>query len=74
MAKPRQADLFEYFEPEPRGWTELDRLRKRYAQLERRVLSGDYVAKELEELTRISGEIIEREKEAREKWAKSFNS
>ena len=72
MGKLKQGDLFGKPEPEPRGWTELDKLRRKYAQLERRVLSGDYKADELDEMTRISEEIIKREQEAREKWAKSF--
>jgi len=73
MGKPKTSDLFGSPEPTPRGWTELDALRKKYQRLERRVLSGEYDTKDLEELTRTSGEIIEREKEAREKWGKSFN-
>jgi hypothetical protein len=72
--KGERSDLFGRVEPTPRGWTELDKLRKRYAQLERRVVSGDYESKDLEDMTRISGQITEREKEAREKWAKSFRA
>lgn len=74
MDKPKQGNLFGGSSQEPRGWTELDKLRLRYAQLERRVTSGEYKAKDLDELTAISEVIIQREQEAREKWAKSFKA
>jgi len=67
-----QGDLFGPREKTPRGWTELDKLRRQYATLEKRITQGDYVEKDLSEFHRVGEEIHEREQEARRKWAKSF--
>lgn len=68
-----QGDLFgSPLRPDNRGWTELDGLRRQYSSLERRILKGEYDEKDLEQLHEVSEEIIKREKEANEKWTKSF--
>jgi hypothetical protein len=69
-----QGDLFGKSQPTPRGWTELDKLRRRYAILEKRIINGEYDEKDVEEFHRIGETIIEREKEARGKWTQSFGS
>lgn len=70
-----QADLFGALAAaDNRGWTELDRLRRRYSALERKMETGEYTADEVDEFHRITDEILTREKEAREAWAKSFGS
>jgi hypothetical protein len=69
----KQGDLFGGADrATPRGWTELDKLRRRYSTLEKKVLLGDYNDREIEEFHRLSSKIIEREREAREAWSKSF--
>ncbi len=57
-----------------RGWTELDKLRRRYAHLERKILTGDYNESEVREFSMIQDRMIHREREAEEKWVKSFKS
>jgi hypothetical protein len=71
MKKPK-VDLFGDVHPTPRGWTELDRLRRRYGILTDKTFSGEITTKELEEAHRLNREIVLREEEAREKWKKSF--
>jgi hypothetical protein len=73
MRKKRQSDLFGTLkEPDPRGWTELDRVRRRYSMLEKKVRAGDFNSQEMDELETLRVQIYARENEAREKWAKSF--
>jgi hypothetical protein len=72
MAK--QPDLFGHPERTPRGWTELDRVRTRYSRLVRKVAEGEATERELEEARRLQDLIVEREKEASRKWAKSFGT
>jgi hypothetical protein len=74
MARPKQRDLFGAVRETPRGWTELDRVRRRYAVLERKVSTGDFTSAEMEEFGTLRAQIALRETEAREKWAKSFGS
>lgn len=56
----------------PRGWTELDRIRRRVSFLEKKVWSGDFTSAQMDELTTLQVQIKARENEAREKWEKSF--
>jgi len=65
-----QRDLFER-EPQA-SWTNLDELRRRYAALERKVVSGEFSSAEMDEFGLLSAMIVEKEREAREAWAKSF--
>jgi hypothetical protein len=69
-----RSDLFGVVRLTPRGWTELDRIRRRYSALEKKVHSGDFNSAEMEEFGTLRAQIILREIEAREKWAKSFGS
>ncbi len=69
-----QGDLFGKSQPTPRGWTELDKLRRRYASLEKRIVSGEYDAEDADEFHQLKETILEREKEARGKWTQSFGS
>lgn len=55
-----------------RGWTELDKLRRRLERLELKVSSGEYTDKDKEALEKLWILLGERYAEAREKWAKSF--
>jgi hypothetical protein len=55
-----------------RGWTELDRIRTRYAKLSQLVADGEANERQMEEASRLRILIIDRENEARVKWAKSF--
>jgi DNA-binding PadR family transcriptional regulator len=71
----KQGDLFGNEKSRtPRGWTELDRIRKRFDQLERKIKSGDYKDKDLEQLEKLRLLRDKREQEAREAWAKSFKA
>ena len=72
--KPKQQDLFGKTKKTERGWTELDKIRRRVAFLEKKVWSGEFTTQEMDELTTLQVQIKAREKEAREKWAKSFGS
>ncbi len=67
-----QGDLFGQKARTPRGWTELDKLRRRYAALEKRIKSGDYGSEDLEDFASLTEQIETREKEARDKWDRSF--
>ena len=67
-----QRDLFGPPEKTRRGWTELDRIRRRYSVLEKKILAGDFKSFEMEEFHNLSAQIIVREREAREAWLKSF--
>ncbi len=68
-----QGDLFgKARKRTPRGWTELDKLRRRYTALEKKIKSGDYKSDELEELENLKAKIVLRENEARAKWERSF--
>ncbi len=67
-----QGDLFGKKIRAPRGWTELDKLRRRYALIEKRVKSGDYNSDDLEEFEILKDQIEQRELEAKEKWERSF--
>ncbi len=55
-----------------RGWTELDKLRRRLERLEKKVSDGDYTEKDIEALSKLWTLLGERYSEARVKWAKSF--
>lgn len=71
----KQLDMFgSEFPRSPRGWTELDRIRARYSRLVKRVADGEATEREMEEVRRLRDTIVTREKEAREKWAKSFKA
>jgi hypothetical protein len=72
MARARKSDLFGPVRETPRGWTELDRVRRRYAVLERKIAAGDFNSAEAEEFGTLRAQIVLRETEASEKWAKSF--
>jgi hypothetical protein len=75
--RARPSDLFGPLAPRrrgDRGWTELDRIRRRYDRLVRKVACGEASGRELEEARRLQDTIVAREREAREKWAKSFGS
>lgn len=67
-----QGDLFGKKERTPRGWTELDKIRRRVSFLEKKVWSGEFTSAQMDELTTLQVQIKLREKEAREKWEKSF--
>jgi hypothetical protein len=67
-----QGDLFGPKKRTPRGWTELDKLRRRFAILEKRVASGEFSSNEMEELSNLRAQITLRENEAKAKWEKSF--
>jgi|KBSSwiStaDraftv2_1062776.scaffolds.fasta_scaffold03148_31 hypothetical protein len=67
-----QGDLFGKKARTPRGWTELDKIRRRYATLEKKVAAGDYTSEEREEHSALGVQIKLRENEAREKWERSF--
>lgn len=67
-----QGDLFGKKARTPRGWTELDKLRRRFATLEKKVLAGDFTSEEREEHSALAVQIKLRENEARVKWEKSF--
>lgn len=65
-------DLFGKKQPTPRGWTELDKLRRRFVLLERKIASGEYTASEREEHAALRVQFRLRENEAKEKWERSF--
>ena len=67
-----QGDLFGQKTRTPRGWTELDKLRRRYALVEKRMKSGDYNSEDLEEFELLKQQIEQRELEAKAKWEQSF--
>lgn len=70
-----KSDLFGALPPRrksERGWTELDRIRRRYARLKKLVDDGEASEREMEEAGRLGDLIVVRENEARVKWAKSF--
>jgi len=67
-----QGDLFGPRKKTPRGWTELDKIRRRVLFLEKKIWSGEFTTSEMDELTTLQVQIKARENEAREKWAKSF--
>ena len=71
MAKLKK-DLFGVVVRTDRGWTELDKVRRRFSTLEKKVYSGEFNADEMEEFVMLRAQIEIREKEAREAWAKSF--
>ena len=73
ISRPKR-DLFGIVKPTERGWTELDKVRRRYSTLERKVRSGDFTSDEMDELETLRVQIHARENEAREKWAKSFGT
>lgn len=56
----------------PRGWTELDKIRRRYATLDKKIKSGEYSVGDMEEFSNLKAQIAQRENEARAKWERSF--
>jgi hypothetical protein len=69
-----QGDLFGPQPRAPRGWTELDKLRRRYGILTDKVMGGEASTKEMEEAHKLAREIVIREEEAMGKWKKSFET
>lgn len=67
-----QGDLFGKKKRTTRGWTELDKIRRRVSYLEKKVFSGDFTSAQMDELATLQVQIKFREKEAKEKWEKSF--
>lgn len=74
MKKEKQGDLFGPKRPTPRGWTELDKIRRRFSFLEKKIHSGEFSSSEMEEFSTLQAQIRVRESEAKEKWDKSFKS
>lgn len=75
VERPGPSDLFGAIpqrRKSQRGWTELDRIRRRLQRLEARLSAGDYKDGDLDAIVELRQQIVERETEAREKWAKSF--
>lgn len=71
---PAKRDLFGAPTKSTRGWTGLDRIRRRYGRLIGRIADGEASVKEMDDATHMRDLIVAREQEARVKWKKSFGS
>lgn len=68
------SSLFDSPKDEPRGWTDLDELRRRMGLLERRIAAREATLSEWCDLIDLGRLIREREREAAEKWNTHFKS
>lgn len=70
----RQGELFERPKRNRRGWTELDKIRRRIAKLEKRCSDGDATALDMERILKLKELLARREEEAKQKWKNSCGS
>lgn len=72
---PTEGSLFPDDPPEKRrrrGWTALDRLRRRIERMNQRIARTGGTERDLERRDRLAGQIARREEEAKRKWKRSF--